>query len=92
MRPTHVMVANRDAVCRSCDGTGRVKLGFAITPDGQARCPGCSGAGAVTTQFLMPLEEFAKLFTWGTEHGSNEHGPTARQALFVAPPQGGEGG
>lgn len=68
--PTHVSVA-RPVNCDACKGTGRQALGFAIAEDGHPICEVCGGA--TMKQEMMPIEEFAKLFSWSKEFILNEN-------------------
>jgi len=86
MRPTHVMVAS-PVDCKKCGGTGEVKYGFSVSvrPDGTRYCvcPDCRGSKF--TQYAMPLEEFAKLFTYGQtiDFVSLDENPTRRNEIRV---------
>lgn len=86
MNPTHVMVM-APYTCEICKGSGNVKEN---TPFGviEGECWSCRGRTCRET--WITLEDFAKLFSWGTAHGENEHGPTMKNVLRVVP-QGGTG-
>jgi hypothetical protein len=67
-RPTHVIV-QAPINCIICEGKGVVPHGFDVC----AVCPRCKGERV--RQYAMPLEEFAKLFTYGQSYQHHpQHG------------------
>ncbi len=87
MRPTHVMVGY-PIDCKTCGGTGIVKHAFKIGPKGPV-CPGCDGAKL--RHEAMPIEDFARMFTYGETHGYNRHGPTVENEVRVRDSEQGGG-
>ncbi len=72
--------------CHGCKGLCYIGRDGRPAVDGPIRCSICNGSG-ISYQPIS-LEDFAKLFAWGQEMGSNEHGTTIRNVLRVVP-QGG---
>lgn len=89
IRPTHVMVCE-PTNCLRCNGTGLVRHAFKVGPNGPI-CPDCDGRKF--HQVAMPIEDFAKLFTYGqAQHKDADGNWGVRNVISVTTPQPGDAG
>ena len=63
-----VVYVGKPINCDRCGGTGLARCGFVHGPKGPI-CPDCNGAKL--THEAMPIEEFAKLFTYGQTYAGS---------------------